>query len=202
LILTKCAASRRPEVRVIFERESFGELERLVTQKLLDTAKTIAKDELREEERLRIFADLMGRSPDEICEESPKFLESEPVHMSEEICASFLGPLIDSWDIDLKTFRIDIVLNRKLARGGRKRFEFVETEPERPVALEPGFQEFLANASLSGDATEEELAFLKKLKFNGRRPTRIYYYRELQNIRDPLHFGEPLPLRSSTQKKG
>ena len=31
LILAKCAAGRRGEVRVIFERESFGELERLVT---------------------------------------------------------------------------------------------------------------------------------------------------------------------------
>jgi hypothetical protein len=29
---------------------------------------------------------------------------------------------------------------------------------------------------------------LKRLKFNGRRPAPLYYYRELQNLRDPLHF--------------
>jgi hypothetical protein len=43
---------------------------------------------------------------------------------------------------------------------------------------------------------------LKSLKFRGRRPTALYYYRELQNLRDPLHFsGEaaaaPRPPRSA-----
>jgi hypothetical protein len=32
------------------------------------------------------------------------------------------------------------------------------------------------------------MEFLKKLRFNGKRPTSLYYYRELQNLRDPLHF--------------
>jgi len=41
---------------------------------------------------------------------------------------------------------------------------------------------------LSATATAEELAFLKRLKFKGKRPTPLYYYRELQNLRDPLHF--------------
>jgi hypothetical protein len=26
------------------------------------------------------------------------------------------------------------------------------------------------------------------LKLSGKRPSPIYYYRELQNLRDPLHF--------------
>jgi hypothetical protein len=26
------------------------------------------------------------------------------------------------------------------------------------------------------------------LRLKGRRPTPLYYYRELQNLRDPLHF--------------
>ena len=33
-----------------------------------------------------------------------------------------------------------------------------------------------------------ELAFLKGLRLRGKRPTALYYYRELQNLRDPLHF--------------
>ena len=37
-------------------------------------------------------------------------------------------------------------------------------------------------------ATPAEVAFLKRLKFKDRRPTPLYYYRELQNLRDPLHF--------------
>ncbi len=202
LILGKCAASRRSEVRVIFERESFGELERLVTQKFLDIAKTIARDHLQDEERLNLAAQLMGETPDQVRKESRRFVEGDAFQVSEEICAAFLGLLIESWDIDLKTFRIDVIPNRKLVPGGRKRFEFTEIGSDRPPSVEQGLQEFLCNASLSGDATAEELAFLKALKFDGRRPTHLYYYRELQNLRDPLHFGDPLPPRSSTRKKG
>jgi hypothetical protein len=69
-----------------------------------------------------------------------------------------------------------------------KRFEFAEQVPPEPLAIEPGLERFLKDASLSGDATEEEIAFLKSLKLRGKRPSPIYYYRELQNLRDPLHF--------------
>jgi len=39
LILRKCDPARQAEMRRIFEKEPFGELERLVTQKLLDVAR-------------------------------------------------------------------------------------------------------------------------------------------------------------------
>jgi hypothetical protein len=52
---------------------------------------------------------------------------------------------------------------------------------------------------VSGDATEQEIDFLKKLRFNGKRPTPLYYYRELQNLRDPLHFRAP--MTQTVQKK-
>jgi hypothetical protein len=29
---------------------------------------------------------------------------------------------------------------------------------------------------------------LRKLRFKDRQPTALYYYRELQSLRDPLHF--------------
>jgi len=44
------------------------------------------------------------------------------------------------------------------------------------------------NAGVPGYTTYQELEFLKKLRFKGKRPTALYYYRELQNLRDPLHF--------------
>ena len=103
----------------------------------------------------------------------------------------FLDPLIESWDIDLATFGVEIVLNRRVAPGHPKRFEFVEKEPEPGFDEEPGLKEFLGDASLSGDATEEEIEFLKKLRFKAKRPAPLYYYRELQNLRDPLHFRSP-----------
>jgi hypothetical protein len=83
---------------------------------------------------------------------------------------------------------MEVVLNRRLAAGSLKRFEFVEQEPQQSFAVEPGLGRFLKDPSLSGDATEEEIEFLKALKFRGKHPSPIYYYRELQNLRDPLHF--------------
>jgi len=80
------------------------------------------------------------------------------------------------------------VLHPRLAPGTRKRFEFVDQEPQLSFAIEPGFEQFLNDKSLSGDANEQEIEFLKALKFQNKRPAALYYYRELQNLRDPLHF--------------
>jgi hypothetical protein len=81
-----------------------------------------------------------------------------------------------------------MALNARLAPGSRKRFEFVETAPGRQPEVEPGFEQFLEDGRLSKDATEEELEFLRALRFRGRTPSALYYYRELQSLRDPLHF--------------
>jgi hypothetical protein len=69
---------------------------------------------------------------------------------------------------------MDIVLNRRLGPGHLKRLEFVETESERRREEELGLKEFLRDRSLSGDAND----------------TPLYYYRQLQNLRDPLNFRE------------
>ncbi len=117
-----------------------------------------------------------------------EFLDTDVFNISVEHCVAFLDPMIESWDIDLKTFGMEVILNQRLAADARRRFEFAEQETPKPVAIEPGLQQFLQDASLSGDATEEEIAFLKALKLSGKRPSPLYYYRELQNLRDPLHF--------------
>jgi hypothetical protein len=83
---------------------------------------------------------------------------------------------------------MEIMLSRRLAPGGLRRFEFVEKESELPSSVEPGFEQFLKDGALSGNTTEDEIEFLRRLKFCGRHPTPIYYYRELQNVRGPLHF--------------
>lgn len=172
----------------MFEKEAFGELERLVTQKLLDVAQGLAREELRSEEWLRLMAQLGARSYEQLRVAVLEFLDTDVFHLTTESCVSFLDPMLDSWDIDLKTFGLEIVLNARLTPGSLKRFEFAEVAAERTAAVEPGFEQFLKDKSLSGDATEEEIEFLKMLKFQGRRPSPLYYYRELQNLRDPLHF--------------
>ena len=188
LILRKCDFVREKEVRRIFEKEPFGELERLVTQKLLDVAQGVAKEELQSEEWLGLMAQLSGRSHEQVRVSILEFLDTDVFDVSVENCTAFLDPIIDSWDIDLKTFGMRVVPNRRLTAARLKHFEFAEQEPGQPVSIEPGLEQFLKDASLSGDATEEEIAFLKALKLRGKRPSPIYYYRELQNLRDPLHF--------------
>jgi len=64
----------------------------------------------------------------------------------------------------------------------------MEQRSQEPCAIEPGFEQFLLDKSLSRDITEEEIEFLKSLRFVDRHPAPLYYYRELQNLRDPLHF--------------
>jgi transcriptional regulator with XRE-family HTH domain len=188
LILRKCQPDIQKEVRRIFEKEPFGELERLVTQKLLDVAHGIAKEELRSEEWLRLMAQLSGRSYQQMRVAILEFLDTDVFSISVDNCVSFLEPMIDSWNIDLKTFALEIILNRRLSPGTVRRFEFAEQEPQKRSGIEPGFEQFLNDKSLSGDATEDEIQFLKALKFRGKQPSPIYYYRELQNLRDPLHF--------------
>src|SRR2546427_3044364 len=199
LIVRKCVPDKAIQVRAIFEKQPFGELERLVTQKLLDVIKKVAKEELKSENWLHLVARLTSRSYEQVRVTLLEFLDADVFSLSPENCVSFLDPLIESWDVDLTTFGMEIVLNRRIASGDPKRFEFVETGPAQPE-VEPGFKEFLNDSSLSGTATTEEIEFLKKLRFNGKRPTSLYYYRELQSLRDPLHFRAE--NRSSMQNSG
>jgi len=146
LILRKCAPSGLEPVRAIIERQSFGELERLVAQTLLHVA----------------------------------HLGGDVLHMTPKQRAR-LDAVIASWEWDPATFALTLAL----ATGERKRFEYSE---RLNGGQEKGLLEFLRDPSLSGTATDRELAFLKSLLFTDRRPTALYYYRELQNLRDPLHF--------------
>jgi transcriptional regulator with XRE-family HTH domain len=188
LILRKCALDKEKQIQAIFEKQPFGELERFITQKLLDVVKREAKRELESEDWLREVAQLSNGNYEQMRVNILEFLDTDIFHVSIENCVTFLEPLIESWDIDLETFSMEIVLNNRVVSEHVKKLEFVVKEPEQPFKEEPGFKKFLRDTELSGDATEEEVAFLRKLRFNTKRPTPLYYYRELQNLRDPLHF--------------
>jgi len=175
LILRKVAPGKAQPMRAMFE-------------KLLDLAKRVTKQELNDENWLRLVARLTDTSYEEMRVTAIDFLETDVFNISPENCVTFLDPLIESWDIDFATFAMEIVLNHRLAPGHPRKFEFVERHPAAPVNEEPGLRAFLQDPSLSGNATADEIEFLKKLRFTRHRPTPLYYYRELQNLRDPLHF--------------
>ena len=174
-------------MRAIFEKEPFGELERFVTQKLLDVVKRVAREELNSEKWLHSVARHSGQSYKQMRVMILEFLDTDVFHVSVENCISFLDPLIDAWDIEPSSFGMNIVLNRRFTPAHSKRFEFVETDPTQPSGGEPGLKAFLKDTALSGNVTQEEIEFLKRLRFKDKRPTPLYY-RELQNLRDPLHF--------------
>jgi transcriptional regulator with XRE-family HTH domain len=148
LLLRKCARAEREAVRAVLERQSFGELERLVAQTLLQVAGAGG-------DVLHITPKQRGR------------LESA----------------IATWEWDPGTFALTI----RTTAGEQKRFEYGERD-EPTADQDKGLLEFLRDPQLSGSATPAELAFLKSLRFKDRRPSALYYYRELQNLRDPLHF--------------
>jgi transcriptional regulator with XRE-family HTH domain len=188
LILRKCVRDRREQIRAIFERQPFGELERLITQKLLDVVSPVARAELDNEAWLHEVAKLSGRTYEQLRVIILEFLDTDVFNVSNEDCVSFLDPLIARWDIDLLNFDMAITLNERLAPGQSRRYGFVEKNTDFPGEDEPGLTEFLQDDKLSGDISTEELDFLRRLRFKGRRPGALYYYRELQNLRDPLHF--------------
>ena len=148
LILKKCAPAEVAAVRAIIERQSFGELERLVAQTLLQAA----------------------------------HLDADALHVTPKQRAR-LDSGVASWEWDPATFALTVTLTN----GAHKGFEYHE---HANGDQEKGLAEFLRDPMLSGDASAEELAFVKSLRFDDRRPTALYYYRELQNLRDPLHFRE------------
>src|SRR5947208_2858084 len=174
LILRKCNPERQEHVRAIFEKQAFGELERLVTQTLLDVVKRVAQDQLENDYWLRMVARLSRRSYEEMRVVVLEFLDTDIFHVSAENCVAFLDPLIESWDIDLATFGLEIVLNHSVVPGQAKRFEFVERDADQPVSEEPGLQEFLQDSSLSGTATPEEVAVGTAARLDrpgGRQPS-------------------------------
>ncbi len=188
LILRKCHPRKTRQIRAIFEKQPFGELERFVTQKLLGVVKSVARQELDNPMWMRKVARLSKKTYPQMRVTVLEFMDTTIFDLSNENCIAFLDPLIESWDIDLATFCIEIVLNRRVAPEHHKTFEFMEKQPDKASGEEPGLKEFLQDPLLSRDVTEEELSFLRALTFENKRPTSLYYYREIQSLRDPLHF--------------
>lgn len=188
LILRKCGPQKRKQITRIFEREPFGEFERFITQTLLDVAKGVAKKQLDDADWLHRVAQVSKQSYEQARVLILEFLDTDIFHVSVENCISFLDPLIQSWDIEMSTFAMDIVLNRRLTRNPVKKLEFREVDPEPVLQLNPALQEFLDDAELSAGLSDREAAFLKRLRTEGKSPSALYYYREVQNLRDPLNF--------------
>ena len=150
-------------MQAIFEKQTFGEVERLITQKLFDVVKQVAREESENEHWLRLMASVSNRSYEDMRVSILELLDTDVFDLWMENYISFLDPLVESWNIDPPTFGVEIALKGELAPGLTKGFEFIEMEPEPALDEDPGLKEFLCDSSLSGDATEEKIEFLKTL---------------------------------------
>src|SRR5438552_17517237 len=81
LVLRKCTPEKQQEIRAIFEKQPFGELERLVTQKLLDVIKRVAREELKNKQWLRSVARTSGRSYKQMRVRILEFLDTDVFHV-------------------------------------------------------------------------------------------------------------------------
>jgi transcriptional regulator with XRE-family HTH domain len=187
LVLAKCAPTNRAQIKAIFEQQPFGELERLVTQTLLDVTQDVVRAELDNPRWIRRMAKRSRRAYQGVRLAALEFLEADVHHLSPDHRAAFLEPLVTSWDVDLNTFAIVVAVDHPAPGASNRRFAMVE-QPSRPVDGQSGFKAFRADPVLSAMVTDDELVFLRRLPLGRRQATALYYYRELQNLRDPLHF--------------
>jgi hypothetical protein len=195
LVLRKCRPARQRQMRAIFEKQSFGELEQLITRTLIEVVRREARSHARDNNWVRSIARKGRNTYREMRVRMIDLLDSDPRASIGDFSA-FLDPLIDSWDYDPDDFTLDV----KLANGALRRFGFREQQKDEPSAEQAGLGTFLRDSKLSSGATAEEIEILRAMRFPaGGRPTALFYYRTLQSLRDPLHF---LPERRRSKRGG
>jgi len=190
LILRKCVPERREQVRAVFEAQPFGMLERVIAQKLLEVVQRVARQELDTENWVRLAARVGARSHEEMRVILLEFLDADVFQLSSESCVAFLDPLVEGWSVDLETLRLEILLNPRLVESAHRVFAYVEDEPKQNSAAQSALTEFLNDPRLASRVTADEIRLLRCHRFGDRQPTKLYYYRALQNLRDPVHFHE------------
>lgn len=180
LILGKCRRNERT-MRAIFERDPFGELERLITRTLIEVIRDEARIHARDARWLHSLASNAGASYRRMRVELIDLLDSDPAASIGDF-TPFIEPLILSWNFDLD----DFVLVVRLTTDVTRRFGFREDTKQKTASDPAGLRAFLRNARLSDGATAAELEILRSLRVPSATP--LFYYHVLQNLRDPLNF--------------
>lgn len=185
LVLRKCRATSQPAMRSIFAKEPFGYVEQLITRTLIEAIREEARVHAGDEKWLRSVGLPAKLSYRTMQARLIDLLESDPA-VSIGDYSVFIDSMVRSWDFDLHRFGLTI----QLSGGSTRAFRFAATAKEEPATDEPALRSFLRDATLSGGITAGEIQFLRRIRFPGpERPSSLFYYRTLQNLRDPLNFG-------------
>jgi hypothetical protein len=180
LILSKCRRHQK-SMRGIFEKDPFGELERLITRTLIEVIRDEARSHARDPHWLQSLAATAGQSYRKMRVQLIDLLDSDPTASIGDF-TPFVDPLIRSWDFDVESFTLVV----HLTAGAPRRFVFGEDAIERRAAHPAGLRAFLRDERLSAGVTDAEIAILRSLRVPSA--TAVFYYRILQNLRDPLNF--------------
>ncbi len=76
LVRLKCKPEKQAQVQAILERQPFGEVERLITQKLFDVVRQVAREEPENEDWLRLMARVRNRRYEDMRVSILEFLDA------------------------------------------------------------------------------------------------------------------------------
>ncbi|MGZ8811845.1 MAG: helix-turn-helix domain-containing protein, partial [Thermoanaerobaculia bacterium] len=119
LILGKCILRRQKPMRALFEKDPFGEVERLITRTLIDVVRDEARTHARDEVWLRTLADASGESYRNMRVRLIDLLDNDPSASIADF-APFVEPLVSLWNFDIDAF----VLEVRLTTGTTRTFVF------------------------------------------------------------------------------
>ena len=134
MLLRKCAPEQTAAVQEVFERQPFGDLERLAIRAMAEVTRPIARQLLEDERRIRSAARRSGRTYEQMRVAVLEFLDTERSAVSVASYALVLDPLIASWEVDLVTLDFQIVLRSSVSGGRTWRFGFVAQPADEEVA--------------------------------------------------------------------
>ncbi len=180
LILGKCGRHQKT-MRASFEKDPFGELERLITRTLIEVIRDEGRVHARDETWLHSLAANAGASYRKMRVELIDLLDSDPSASIGDF-TPFVELLIRSWTFDLD----DFILVVRLTTGATRRFVFGEDARQKAERDPAPLRAFLRNPRLSGGLTAEEMDILRSLRVPSTTP--LFYYHILKNLRDPLNF--------------
>src|SRR5581483_5555296 len=160
VVLRKCRPARQRQMRAIFDKQPFGELEQIVTRTLIAVVRDEARAHARDESWMRTIARGGRDTYRQMRVRRIDLLDSDP-RASLGDFSLFLDPLIEWWDFDVDRFTLDV----SLAGGRIRRFGFREEPANASDGEEPGLRKFLRDATLSSGATPEEIDILRRMQF-------------------------------------
>ena len=182
LILGKCNRRHQKQMRSLFEKDPFGEVERLITRTLVEVVREEARTHARDEQWLRKIAEGSGQNYRTMRVRLIDVLDNDPSASIADFML-FIEPLIKLWTFDPNGFEMQV----RLTSGDARTFAFGEDVQKKTVTVDPaGLRAFLRDTRLSSDVTPEEMAILRSVIQPSANA--IFYYRILQSLRDPLNF--------------